>query len=205
MLTDFGISRQLPMTHIDENGMAESNAFENILCGVIDTSGTPGYMSPEAMCKLPHGPVSDFFAIGIIVYEMMYRKRPYSGPNKQAIRDTILAKQVQIRAHEIPSQWSIEAADFTNKLIRRKPSSRIGFTNGIIELKQHPWFSGFDWNALLNKKMRAPWVPPKGDNYKGKNTEFPASENQDVAFIEAERLVRRDTVQRLFEGFHYDL
>ena len=92
MLTDFGISRQLPMTHLDENGMAESNAFENMLCGVIDTSGTPGYMSPEAMCKLPHGPVSDFFAIGIIVYEMMYRKRPYSGPNKQAIRDTILAK-----------------------------------------------------------------------------------------------------------------
>ena len=63
-----------------------------MLNGIVDTSGTPGYMSPEAMCKLPHGPVSDFFAIGIIVYEMMFRKRPYNGANKQIIRDNILAR-----------------------------------------------------------------------------------------------------------------
>lgn len=37
--------------------------------GVVDTSGTPGYMSPEAMCKLPHGKVSDFFAVGVCVFE----------------------------------------------------------------------------------------------------------------------------------------
>jgi len=49
---------------------------------VVETSGTPGYMSPEAMCRLPHGPVSDFFAIGVIVYEMMFRRRPYWGANK---------------------------------------------------------------------------------------------------------------------------
>ena len=60
--------------------------------GVIDTSGTPGYMAPEAMCKLPHSFVSDFFGIGIIVYEQMFRKRPYSGANKQIIRDNILAR-----------------------------------------------------------------------------------------------------------------
>ena len=54
----------------------------NMLSGIVDTSGTPGYMSPETMCKLPHGPTADFFAIGVIVYEMMYRKRPYGGASK---------------------------------------------------------------------------------------------------------------------------
>ena len=43
----------------------------------------------------------------------------------------MLAKQVQIRAHEIPAEWSIEAADFCNKMIRRKPQSRLGFIGGI--------------------------------------------------------------------------
>ena len=47
--------------------------------GVVDTSGTPGYMSPEAMCKLPHGKVSDFFAVGVCVFEQMFRQRPYNG------------------------------------------------------------------------------------------------------------------------------
>jgi serine/threonine protein kinase len=61
---------------------------------VVDTSGTPGYMSPEAMCKLPHNTVSDYFSLGIVLFENMFRKRPYSGQSKQAIRDSILAKQV---------------------------------------------------------------------------------------------------------------
>lgn len=103
MLTDFGISRQMPSNSVTESTEAhEPIGYDNLLNGIIDTSGTPGYMSPEAMCKLPHGPVSDYFAVGVIVYEMMYRRRPYSGSSKQAIRDSMLAKQVQIRAHEIP-------------------------------------------------------------------------------------------------------
>lgn len=170
----------------------------------MDTSGTPGYMSPEAMCRLPHGPVSDYFALGIIVFEMMFRKRPYTGANKNMIRDSILAKQVQIKANEIPDGWSIPAADFCNKLIRRKPQSRLGFMSGIIELKTHPWFDGLDWTSLLQKKLRAPWVPPKGDNFKGKNTEFGPMEDGDLALREAEIQIRRDTVQQLFDGYLFE-
>jgi hypothetical protein len=42
--------------------------------------------------------------------------------------------------------------------------------------------------------MRAPWVPPKGDNFKGKNTEFAVMEDGDAALMEAEKMIRRDTV-----------
>lgn len=204
-VTDFGISRQFPLLTQDQGGVPEQNAFDNLIGGIVDTSGTPGYMSPEAMCRLPHGPVSDFFAVGVIVYEMMFRKRPYGGANKQMIRDNILAKQVQIKAHEVPHGWSIPAADFCNKLIRRKPQSRMGFMHGIQELKSHPWFDGFEWGLLLNKKMKAPWAPPKGDNFKGKNTEFAVMEDGDAALMEAEKMIRRDTVQQMFDGYYYEL
>jgi len=90
-----------------------------------------------------------------------------------------LAKQVQIRAHEIPKDWSIEAADFTNKLIRRKPINRLGYNFGIQELKSHYWFKDFDWTSLVQKTMKAPWIPPKGDNFKGKQVEF-QGEDQDL-------------------------
>lgn len=39
----------------------------------------------------------------------------------------MLAKQAQIKPSEIPDGWSFEAADFINRLIQRKPESRIGF------------------------------------------------------------------------------
>lgn len=64
-LTDFGIARRL----VTEN----SN----------DTSGTPGYMAPEVMCKQNHGVAVDYFALGIIAYECMKGCRPYLGRERR--------------------------------------------------------------------------------------------------------------------------
>ena len=36
-----------------------------------DTSGTPGYMAPEVMCRQNHGIAVDYFALGVIGYEFM--------------------------------------------------------------------------------------------------------------------------------------
>lgn len=36
-----------------------------------DTSGTPGYMAPEVMCRQNHGIAADYFALGVIAYEFM--------------------------------------------------------------------------------------------------------------------------------------
>lgn len=52
-----------------------------------DTSGTPGYMAPEVMCRHNHGVAVDYFALGVIVYECMMGKRPYLGRSRQEIRD----------------------------------------------------------------------------------------------------------------------
>ncbi len=56
----------------------------------------------------------------------------------------MLAKQAQLRESEVPEQWSYQAADFINKLLKRKPQNRLGYT-GIQELKNHPWLSGINW------------------------------------------------------------
>ena len=57
----------------------------------------------------------------------------------------IFAKQVQIKRSELPDGWSLEAADFINKCLQRKPANRIGYYEGASELKGHPWFENFDW------------------------------------------------------------
>jgi serine/threonine protein kinase len=36
-----------------------------------DTSGTPGYMAPEVICRMNHSYEVDFFALGVIMYELM--------------------------------------------------------------------------------------------------------------------------------------
>ena len=54
-----------------------------------ETSGTPGYMSPEVMCNQKHSYGVDYFALGIIGYEFMNGKRPYLGKSRKEIKEKI--------------------------------------------------------------------------------------------------------------------
>ncbi len=123
-----------------------------------DTSGTPGYMAPEVMCRQNHGVAADYFAVGVIAYECMLGRRPYQGKTRKEIREQILAKQAAVRLHELPEGWSIDAMDFINRLLQRKPSLRLGL-NGPAEVKQHPWLKNFVWCDLYDHKMVAPYIP----------------------------------------------
>lgn len=73
-----------------------------------ETSGTPGYMAPEVMCRQSHGVAVDYFAVGVILYEFMMSKRPYQGKTRKDIRDSIFSKQVKIKKNQIPDGWSVE-------------------------------------------------------------------------------------------------
>ena len=115
-------------------------------------------MAPEVMCRQNHSYAADYFALGVIAYEFMIGKRPYTGKTRQEIKDMIFAKQVQLKRRELPAGWSLEAADFINKCLQRKPGNRLGL-NGPQEVKNHIWLKDFDWQALLSKKLEAPFKP----------------------------------------------
>ena len=119
--------------HITDFGVARIWNPENSQ----DTSGTPGYMAPEVLCRQNHGIAVDYYALGIITYELMLVKRPYNGKNRKDIREQILSRQVLVTPTE--TSWSHEAIDLINLLIQRKPVNRLGL-NGSKDVKNHPWF-----------------------------------------------------------------
>lgn len=141
-LTDFGIAREW-IQDIDNSN---------------ETSGTPGYMAPEVMCKNNHGIAADYFAIGVIAWECMFGRRPYVGKTRREIRDDILSKQQKVSKASLPDGWSEEAADFINQCLCRKANKRLGY-NGNHEAKKHAWFEDFDWNGLIEGTLRAPYLP----------------------------------------------
>ncbi|CAI2363667.1 unnamed protein product [Moneuplotes crassus] len=172
-----------------------------------ETSGTPGYMAPEVMCRQNHNISVDYFAVGVICYEFMMGKRPYIGKSRKDIRDNIFAKQVKIKKSQIPDGWSIECADFINKLLQRKPCNRLGY-NGPEELKQHKWLRSIEWQLLIDKKLPAPFVPKTGvDNFDEKQANSPdkwQEENKEL-LDQNEELLRRNSIQNLFGGYDFDL
>ena len=130
-----------------------------------ETSGTPGYMAPEVMQGKNHTSSVDFYAVGVIIYELMMGKRPYTGKNRKEIKEQIMSRQAKIIKMEIPEGWSFEAADFANKLLIRKDLNRLGYNNEQI-IKEHPWLKDVEWDKIRNKEIKASFVPKKNhDNY----------------------------------------
>lgn len=56
--------------HLTDFGIAKYAQKENY----FETSGTPGYMAPEVMCGHNHTYAVDFFAMGVLGYELMMRR-----------------------------------------------------------------------------------------------------------------------------------
>ena len=43
--------------------------------------------------------------------------------------------------------------------------NRLGTNGGPSEVKNHPWLKDFPWQDLTDKKIKAPFNPPKEDNF----------------------------------------
>ena len=144
-INDFGISKYYKEKNSKENG------------------GTQGYIAPEVLFNQNHSYTADYFAVGVIGYELMLGYRPYNGKDKQDIKFDILSHQVKITKKEKPKNWSKESVDLINKLIERKKDKRLG-ANGIKEIKEHKWFKNFDWENLYFQKLQSPFIIDKENN-----------------------------------------
>jgi hypothetical protein len=96
----------------------------------------------------------------------------------------------------VPQGWSIESADFINRLLQRKPANRLGL-RGPTEVKEHPWFKNYDWKNLYLGKLKAPFLPKKGDNFDYQYCNAPEKMGQETE--ERYRLIKGS--QKFKEGF----
>ena len=151
-LTDFGAAKE-----IKENQECEK-----------DPVGTTGYMAPEVMLGRNYSFASDYFAIGVLTYELMFGKRPYKGKSRKGVVEQIFYNEIRIIPDQLPQKWDPSAADFINRLLKRKPKERLGF-NDIEEIKNHPWLRDVNWDKIYNKEVRCPYKPGPEDNYDTKN------------------------------------
>ena len=183
-ITDFGVAKI----------RKEDNSSE--------TSGTPGYMAPEVLMAQNHSFPVDFFAIGIMGYEFMIGQRPYIGKSRKEIKHLVLQKQAKIEEDDIPEGWSNESVDFINKCLKRKECRRLGYKNGVTELKSHQWFEGFDWEGLYNKIMQAPFVPKKAGNYDKKYCEGD-EKISDKTLERYQTYLNKKNFKHIFDGYTY--
>jgi serine/threonine protein kinase len=112
-----------------------------------DTSGSPGYMAPEVLFRQNYSFISDFFSLGVILHEIMMMSKPYTDADRISYKAQVEKFQIVLKKKDTPESYDLECTDLINKLLSRRPESRLG-QNGTPELKSHVWFKDFNWREL---------------------------------------------------------
>jgi serine/threonine protein kinase len=119
--------------------------------------GTPEYLSPELVLSRGHNRAVDYWALGILIYELICGGTPFADPDQSKIFMKIVHSQ---RCLQIPHGFPRDCKDLILKLLNANPTLRLGMLRGGIEdIKNHRWFGGIDWTKLVARRYQTPYQP----------------------------------------------
>ena len=171
--------------------------------GITSASGTPGYMAPEAIINKPHDFAVDYFALGVIVYELMMGERPYQGKNRKEIREQMFSIEIQLDNDDLPEDWVDDnIIDFINKLLIRKKKKRLGYKSGL-EVKNHPWFNDVLWSKLENMTLESPFVFDSEDNFDDSYVQ--KQDNDSIYEGRKEEFIFEVNDSMIFKDFYFNI
>ncbi|THU74138.1 hypothetical protein C4D60_Mb04t30180 [Musa balbisiana] len=132
--------------------------------------GTHEYVAPEVASGRPHGSAVDWWAYGILLYELLFGRTPFAGPTNEATLRNIVKQPL---AFPPPSSDPSSAArDLIAGLLAKDPAVRLGSRRGAADVKAHPFFKGL--NLALMRTCRPPVVPGPSPSISCKDRREPA-------------------------------
>lgn len=159
--------------------------------------GTPEYLAPEIILSKGHDKGVDYWAFGILIYEMLVGRSPFYAYGSDQV--SLFKRIVQVKYGFPPGLVNDLAQDLITRLIVRRQSNRFGcLARGDMDVRDHPWFAVIDHDKLLNKKIPAPWVPQIKDTLDTSHFDsYQSVENENVIY----KTQLTPHQQDLFRGF----
>merc|ERR1711957_6565 len=120
--------------------------------------GTPEYLAPEIILSKGHDKGVDYWALGVLIYEMLVGRSPFYAYKSDQV--SLFKRIVQVK-YGFPQGTVIDLAqDLIGHLIVRRQANRFGcLARGDMDVRDHPWLAPIDADKLLKRTIDAPWVP----------------------------------------------
>ncbi|KAL3822027.1 hypothetical protein ACHAXA_007820 [Cyclostephanos tholiformis] len=121
--------------------------------------GTPEYLAPEIILSKGHDKGVDYWAFGVLIYEMLVGRSPFYSYGTDQV--SLFKRIVQVKYSFPPGGVVNEIAqDLIQRLIVRRQSNRFGcLARADMDIRDHAWFSVISTEKLLRMEIPAPWVP----------------------------------------------
>ncbi|XP_053431188.1 protein kinase C zeta type isoform X1 [Nycticebus coucang] len=168
--------------------------------------GTPNYIAPEILRGEEYGFSVDWWALGVLMFEMMAGRSPFDiiTDNPDMNTEDYLFQVILEKPIRIPRFLSVKASHVLKGFLNKDPKERLGCRpqTGFSDIKSHAFFRSIDWDLLEKKQALPPFQPQITDDYGLDNfdTQF-TSEPVQLTPDDEDVIKRID--QSEFEGFEY--
>ncbi|KAI3368723.1 hypothetical protein L3Q82_025710 [Scortum barcoo] len=146
--------------------------------------GTPEYLAPEIILSKGYNKAVDWWALGVLIYEMAAGYPPFFADQPIQIYEKIVSGKVRF-----PSHFSSDLKDLLRNLLQVDLTKRFGnLKNGVNDIKNHKWFSTTDWIAIYERKVEAPFLPKcRGP---GDTSNFDDYEEEEIRVSQTEKCAK---------------
>lgn len=207
-LTDYGMCKE---------GMVNAGDTTQTFCG------TPNYIAPEILRGEDYDYSVDYWALGVLMYEMMAGRSPFDiscNPNNpEQNTEDYLFQYILERTIRIPRTISVRAQSVLKQFLNKDPKERLGcifvppadrgntdFTQvidrGFTDIQNHPFFKPIDWELLAQKQVTPPYKP-RIDSDRDLEHFDPQFTNEPVQLTPDDPKAIEKIDQSEFDGFEY--
>ena len=140
--------------------------------------GTAEYLAPEMIENQGHGMGVDWWALGVITYEMLGGQPPFVAATPFEVYKQICHKPKAKLEFEPKHQFNKSVRGFIGGLLMRDRLKRLGCGKGAKQVKKDKWFVGVDWDAVKMQQLEVPFLPDEldDDNLAGNFDDYPDSD-----------------------------
>jgi serine/threonine protein kinase len=144
-----------------------------------------------------YGRAVDWWAFGVLIYQMLLQQSPFRGEDEDEIYDAILADEPLYPIHMPRDSVSI-----LQKLLTREPELRLGSgPTDAQEIMSHPFFKNINWEDIYHKRVPPPFLPTiKG---KADTSNFDSEFTSVTPVLTPVQSVLTQGMQEEFRGFSY--
>ncbi len=165
--------------------------------------GTPDYIAPEIIANTGHGKAADWWALGILLFELLAGKSPF------AVGDDPMDTYANICENPVSFPWFFHvmmdgsARNVISALLHKDPDARLGslaaggLHSGGRQVRRHPFFQPIDFVALERREIPAPFVPTITSATDTSNFDFEEDSDDDEDDEDSDEDVDEPSIVRL--------
>ena len=141
-----------------------SQIYEDTVSGAVAGTfcGTPYYLAPEIWKRQKYSKRADIWSLGILLYEMMALKRPFSGQGMRALQDSVVAGVIP----PLPDCFSLELRNICLSFLRADPNARPTTTEVLLLPYMAKVLSDFERTVVASPLIAATTKALVADNIK---------------------------------------